>query len=286
MCRTVLGFIASALTATFAFGFGMPAPSAFTSEAADEPVDTRIYIVSNYRKTIALTGWTVGQPVKVMDAPMRVSATITPAKIVYSNPQSGEALGVSTFIGMTLFGTVHCRQYQTDNGYIDLIDEFAVIKRVKALQTGPNFGSIGAYYECQDIVEEDTTPGVGLQMGKRKRKLWEDANPASLFPANKGVSSSTPQPAMPRQTQGISSQQQKQLVLSDIEMQISQQENMLQRLRLDLIDAESNLQSAIATDSGWVMANSRVIQIKGEISRAEMQLNFLRQQRMRLMSQP
>lgn len=236
-------FILPLLAPFAAMSFPSPTSSLFSSEAADTPADTRTYTVSNYRKTIAITGWNAGSPVKVMDAPMRVEATITPAKIVYSDSKTHETLGVSTFIGMTLFGTVQCRQYQTDNGYVDLVDEFASILRVKQLDAGPKFGKIGAFYECQEIKKEDNSAGVGFQMGQRKRKLWEDANPASMFPANPKSSSGPTSDAggsmfptggqQPGQTPNPA---QKQLMLADIEMQISQQESMLQRLRFDLLE--------------------------------------------------
>ena len=169
-------------------------PPMWESGPADSPVDTRIYIVDNYRKTIAVNGWEKAPPVKVMDVPMRVQAAITPAKIVYTDPDSGEILGVSEYIGNTIFGFNRYREYQTDNdGYIDLVSRNASIMRVKALEDGyaandPRHGKM--YWYCQEIREERTA-GVGIHMGTPARGLWVDCTPDSNdspFPGTKGKS--------------------------------------------------------------------------------------------------
>lgn len=302
-------------------------PPMWESGPADSPVDTRIYIVDNYRKTIAVNGWEKAPPVKVMDAPMRVQAAITPAKIVYTDPDSGEILGVSEYIGNTIFGFNRYREYQTDNdGYIDLVSRNASIMRVKALEDGyaandPRHGKM--YWYCQEIREERTA-GVGIHMGTPARGLWVDCNPDSNdspFPGTKGkskgkgetgassgspakqppptsgaaTSGSSQIPGMPqsawsgdepRQPRQPMTSAQKQLMLSDMEIQISQLEGRLQQLQFDKIRAEGNLQRAIAINVGVVMAQAQVTQVIQQINTTQFQLTMLRQQRIVLMSQP
>lgn len=287
----------------FAQMMSMPPPM-WESGPADSPVDTRIYIVSNIRKTIAANGWEVGQAVQVMDAPMRVQAAISPAKIVYTNPNTGESLGTSTYIGLSLFGFNRYREYETDNGYVDLVGLDASIRRVKQVEDG--FGEKdfrkGMYYYCQEITEERKSGrGVGLHAGAMPRRLWEGSDAESPFPGKSGGSGSS-SPGSGRggassmfpagqggnaggQTPDAVSQQQKAMILSDIDLQITQLETRLQQLRMDLLDAENDLDSAMVTETGTVMASTRVMQLKGEISNTQMRLNFLRQQRTALATQ-
>lgn len=292
--------------------------SAFTRPAAPRPVDTRTYIVDGVYRTLSPEGNVLSETPPPPDGPGRLVAAISPAQIVYSDPESGQVLGSSRFIGMTWIFGGKWRQYKAADGSVDLVDTSANIRKVAKRPDG-NYAAT----EMKEIQEDE---GVGQATESYIRPLWatrkipvfsfpkiEMPNDTELFrlrlsqgeqggaaAGQAGMSDgrgfsppSFPTPQTPGGQGGGAqpprrqlSPAEKQLISSDIDMQISQLENQLKQLELDRIRAEGDLQRAIAINVGVITAQARVTQIIQQINRIQFQLTMLQQQRMMLMSQP
>lgn len=296
----ILFFAAPALAVTF----NWPGTEPMSSRPATSPVDTRVYLVDGTTLEVDEAGEVLSR--RPSDAPpYRLRAAISPAQIVFSDPDSGAVVGTSRYLNQTrLFGK-DWRQYKAADGMYDLVDTDAVVRKVSRLPNG-NFA-------VSELREEGEDEGLGQSSVRYVRSLWDTKkHPVFIFhptpavrtdrtlfeikwprggntpqgggtPGDGAFSPAAPQAPQPRQPL---SPEQKQLMASDIDMQISQLEGQLEQLRFDLIRAEGNRDRATITGVGWVGAGANVTQITSQINATQFRLNMLRQQRMMLMSQP